>query len=178
MFRVNIHGVPFLGNYNEHHYKSLFRVAEVTTKDEWNGITGVYSNDGYEKPSEDNFSTAGQYARWSVYPNKKATVEIDYRNGIIEKISPYDSPIIFMNGRSLQREEDYVFTLLHELGHHVNRKAEESQDKKDREIGAHTFALDKYFKIYRRLKVKQYTYLEEALKEYGIKNYVEFKEYA
>lgn len=167
MFKLNIHGVPFYGRYNEHHYKSLFKVAKITSKNEWKGVKGVYCVDGVSEFKKEGEVNAGLYARWQPKHKGSLTITMSYNDGGKEIFSPYGSPIIIVKGSILKREEDFVFTLLHELGHHVNRKEEINQTTKEKEIEAHIFALNKYFQRYQNLNMLNYYYIEDALIKSG-----------
>lgn len=166
---ITIHGVPFYGRLNLKHKIALANVSNVTTKDEWNGIKGVFTTSGFKPIGLREYTTCGQYARFTrINSNSYAIVTLIHGNNQSERFRVYKSPIIFVDGRILQREEDFIFTLLHEVGHHNNRHSLSNKQltKKDIEVEAHLFALERYYKLYTKLNILNYRYISDAIEEY------------
>ena len=160
---LNIKGLRFYGRLNDDHLKALFKVANVLNKQDIKGIKGVYCIDG-KKTIKDKYYSGGHYIQFTrINNNSCVSLEMKYANGDKETIKVYNSPIIVINGDLCHTEYDFVFCLLHEIGHHIYNGFYTTD--KQKEITAHLYAIEKIKKIYNieRIPVKPYLYLKEAL---------------
>lgn len=165
---LNIKGLRFYGRYNDEHFKALFKLAEVLDKNEIKDIKGVYGTDGKRIIEKNKAYSSAHYITFTRNSqNSCAKIYLTYADKSKETIKLFKSPVILIDGALCHTEYDFIFCILHEIGHHLNDKRLDT--KMEKEIHAHVFAINKIKQIYKQEKIPitPYLYLEEALKICG-----------
>lgn len=165
---LNIKGLRFYGRLNDDHLKALFKVANVLNREDVRGIKGVYCIDGkIKKIDKDKEYLVASYVQFTKITKDGCVVlDMNYSNGDKEIIRIYKSPIITINGNLCYSEQQFVFNLLHEIGHHNDKF---SINEAEKEIIAHLFALERICRIYDKLEyevLSKYKYFEQAMEEF------------
>ncbi|MEM4994924.1 hypothetical protein WKH56_20380 [Priestia sp. SB1] len=113
---LTVHGVKVYGILDRKLYKDMKEVEKVTSKEEWRGIRGIYCAHNLDII---NHNPMGVY--FAKYEASKKEEEfcleiiINKRTTLIRKL-----PIIVIDTNICRTKEYLQFTLLHELGHHVD----------------------------------------------------------
>jgi hypothetical protein len=153
-----IFNVKVIGNLNNSQIKALKEIELVTTESNWEGIEGVYCDDGVVVNDQ---SLLGYYM--TSYPND-LRFDVD---GIT--YSNFKHSIILIDSGETEQPHQFAFILLHELGHHVDRISNNKTLRvgtKDDEIEAHKFAIKRYRKMnLEKGDIFNMPYLKEALNE-------------
>lgn len=167
-----IHGVPVYGKLPKRHVESLNKVKQLTTKDEWRGIKGVYCSDGIL-----NSGILGMYIT-AQRNSKDMSAELYCLQGDSKyhklKLTYEDVPAVIIS--SFKDEYSFATVLTHELGHHVNGDNADNVHRKpleEREIEAHIFAMQRIKRNEFEFKkdMKSYFWKEaktEYFKRYGL----------
>ncbi|MEK5058629.1 hypothetical protein BK126_03050 [Paenibacillus sp. FSL H7-0326] len=153
---IKIHGVKFYGVYKQEQKKALFDLARVTTKEEWRGVKAVYCSQSRVDPPYTNIRIAS-YVK-VVLKGRDAI-----KSGFDKKVGELClSPIIYIEGSVLTDEINFLFNILHELGHHNQKHNRLDINPKVEEINAHIFAMIRLIKKHKSFTLKPYYYLAEA----------------
>lgn len=163
---MNIHGVPIHGRVLINQYGAIKKIEKVTTKEEWEGVKGIYSSNLIEEP----VGVAGQYGsadNETAHMNLTLTHQDDTEDKFT--LLYEDLPIILVSSGMVRDEYHFAFTILHELGHH-NLDKKLDIDYEETEIQCNIFAYERLtkenFEIYRKINHK---FEEESRERYNTK---------
>lgn len=157
-----IHKVPIYGRLPQSHLETLSKLEQITTPLEWLGIKGIYCTDGIIN------GVCGSYAA----PTKvgspcSVNFSIGFKNGVGVSLSLDENTVPAIILSSFNDEYAFAINTMHELGHHINREKEKMQNKKEREVGAHLYAMVKISrKEFKLKKEPKFYYWEDARTEY------------
>jgi hypothetical protein len=171
-----IHGIPCYGKFNDHHFRALAKAEATTTKEQWEGITGIYCTDGYTPVSGPHNN--GHYITFWPSDNTEESFreihedlmgELRRRDIVVEDNHTYQSPFIYVHGDKIVSEQDFLFVLLHELGHHQYDEYKGDLSHKELEILCNKFSMQILVKIYSNVSLAGCPeFIHETLDEMGL----------
>ncbi|PJZ18001.1 hypothetical protein CEW46_31010 [Bacillus cereus] len=165
--KYKIKNIPIYGDVPREYVSSLFKISRMTPDHIWKGIKGIYISNNEDTDNTRHYACYGHlddpdeplgggYVLITCmdYQGEKVTYTIDKAEQL---------PFIFIDAGLIPDEWNFVFNLMHEVGHHNDPKFG-IHDHEDEEVYAHRFALQFVTEdVFDRKHHIPYNYIGKAL---------------